>query len=79
MLARAMDEARRVEAQERLKAMQDMGETLRRRREEKRITLRAMAEALGVSAPFLSDVEHGRRRLSEEHARKADSLLGLLG
>lgn len=75
-LARAMDEARRAETQERLKAMQDAGAALRIRREGKRMTLRALAEALDVSAPFLVDVEHGRRRLSEEHALKADDLLG---
>lgn len=75
MLARAMDEAKRAEAQERVKAMLDMGDALRRRREEKRVTLRALADAIGVSAPFLSDVEHGRRRLSEEQAAKADSML----
>ncbi len=37
------------------------GEFLQRKREEKEITLRRMADKLGFSAPFLSDVEKGRR------------------
>lgn len=73
ILARAMDEARRVEAKERQSAMTDAGTALRLRREEERMTLRALAEAIGVSAPFLSDVEHGRRRLSTEQAARADA------
>lgn len=38
-----------------------LGEAVRMLREERRITLRALAERIGVSAPFLSDVEHNRR------------------
>ena len=37
------------------------GEFLQRKREESKITLRKLAERLGLSAPFLSDVEKGRR------------------
>ena len=37
------------------------GEFLQRKREERRITLRGMAEQLGISAPFLSDIEKDRR------------------
>ena len=37
------------------------GEFLQRKREESRITLRKLAEMLNFSAPFLSDVEKGRR------------------
>lgn len=36
------------------------GAFLAQKREEKDITLREMARQLGVSAPFLSDVEKGR-------------------
>lgn len=39
----------------------NFGEFLQNKREDKGITLRRMAEMLGVSAPFLSDVEKGRR------------------
>lgn len=39
----------------------NFGEFLQRKREEKRITLRKMADLLGFSAPFLSDVEKDRR------------------
>ena len=41
------------------------GEFLQKKREEKRITLRKMAELLSFSAPFLSDVEKGRRNPPE--------------
>ena len=41
------------------------GEFLQRKREESRITLRKLAELLHFSAPFLSDVEKGRRNPPE--------------
>ena len=41
------------------------GEFLQRKREEKQITLRKMAEMLNVSAPYLSDIEKGRRNPPE--------------
>lgn len=44
---------------------QNFGEFLQHKRENKGITLRRMAEMLGVSAPFLSDVEKGRRNSLE--------------
>lgn len=37
------------------------GEFIRKKRLEQSITLRRMADQLDVSAPFLSDVEKGRR------------------
>ncbi len=43
----------------------NFGEFLQRKREEKGITLRRMAELLGFSAPFLSDVEKDRRNPPE--------------
>ena len=43
----------------------NFGEFLQRKREEKQITLRRMAELLGFSAPFLSDVEKDRRNPPE--------------
>lgn len=39
----------------------NFGEFLQNKRESQKITLRQLAERLGVSAPFLSDVEKGRR------------------
>ena len=41
------------------------GEFLQRKREESQITLRKLAELLHFSAPFLSDVEKGRRNPPE--------------
>ena len=39
----------------------NFGEFISRKRVEKKITLRKMADMLGVSAPFLTDVEKDRR------------------
>ena len=36
-------------------------DSLRKAREEAGISLRAMADALGFSAPYLSDIERGNR------------------
>ena len=41
--------------------MTPFGEKLRALRKEKGVTLTQMAEALGVSAAYLSALEHGRR------------------
>ena len=43
-----------------------LGEEIRRRRLEAGITLRKFAVKVGISAAHLSDVEHDRRRPSEE-------------
>lgn len=40
---------------------QNFGEFLQTEREQQKITLRQLAEKLDLSAPFLSDVEKGRR------------------
>ena len=40
---------------------QNFGEFLQTNREQQKITLRQLAEKLDLSAPFLSDVEKGRR------------------
>lgn len=42
-----------------------LGEAIRRARVAKGMSLRALAERIGVSAPFLSDLEHGRRNTTE--------------
>jgi len=41
--------------------MTPFGERMRRMREEKGVTQKEMAAALGVSAAYLSALEHGRR------------------
>lgn len=53
-----------------------LGEAIYTARNEKGITLRGLATAVGVSAPFLSDVEHGRRRPSEERLTAIAKALG---
>lgn len=53
------------------------GETIRAARVAKRMTLRALARALAVSAPYISDVEHDRRKLSGENEAKVSRLLGI--
>lgn len=46
------------------------GEQIRRKRERKNISLRALARQAGISAAYLSDIELGRRRLNESAAEK---------
>jgi transcriptional regulator with XRE-family HTH domain len=41
--------------------IETLGDAIRWGREQRGVTLRALARKLDVSAPFLSDVEHGRR------------------
>lgn len=52
------------------------GTALRKLREEKGLSLRIIGEAVELSAPYLSDVELGRRRLSPV---LADRLLQAMG
>lgn len=51
------------ENREKVKIMMyaNFGEFINKKRVEKKITLRKMADMLGVSAPFLTDVEKDRR------------------
>ncbi len=55
----------------------NFGEFLQRKREESKITLRKMADMLGFSAPFLSDVEKGRRNPPE--LSKLEQISDILG
>lgn len=55
----------------------NFGEFLQRKREEKQITLRKMADLLGFSAPFLSDVEKDRRNPPE--LAKLEQIANILG
>ena len=47
------------------KQYQNFGEFVQEKREEKQITLRKFADAIGFSAPFWSDVEKDRRNPPE--------------
>lgn len=44
---------------------QNFGEFIQRKRVEKQIPLRKMAERIGISAPYLSDIEKDRRNPPE--------------
>jgi transcriptional regulator with XRE-family HTH domain len=48
----------------------DLGREIRRLRKEAGITLRGLAVTLEVSAAHLSDIEHNRRRPSDDLLRK---------
>lgn len=56
--------------------MKTLGERLRELREQQDISVRELARKLGVSPPFWSDVELGRRHPSDEVLGKAAKLLG---
>lgn len=52
------------------------GSYLRKLRLKKKVTLRQLAEHLGCSEPYLSDVEYGRRRpLTDQRIYQAASFL----
>ena len=55
--------------------MMRVGEEVFRLRELAGLTLRGLAAKVGVSAAFLCDVEHGRRRLS--HLDAVSKALGV--
>lgn len=56
----------------------NFGEFIAKKREERQITLREMARRLGVSAPFLSDVEKDRRNpFDGDRLEKTAGILGL--
>lgn len=56
----------------------NFGEFLNKKRVEKQITLRKMADMLGVSAPFLTDVEKDRRNpLDMEKLKQLAEILEL--
>jgi hypothetical protein len=71
----ALDE--RTGAQEELAAAEQrlihcairLGKALRECRIQKGRSLRACAEQIGISAPYLSDVELGRRTISKERLK----------
>jgi transcriptional regulator with XRE-family HTH domain len=46
--------------------MKTLGERIRELRERQDLSVRELARRIGVSAPFLSDVELGRRHPSDE-------------
>jgi transcriptional regulator with XRE-family HTH domain len=52
----------------------DISTKLREERQRKRISLRDMAKKLGISAPYLSDVELGRRNISSALLEKLRKL-----
>lgn len=47
------------------------GRTIRKLREQRGMSLRALAEALDVSAPYLSDLELGNRGFSQPMFERA--------
>jgi transcriptional regulator with XRE-family HTH domain len=56
----------------------NFGEYLKKKREEKQISLRELARRLKLSAPFLSDVENNRRApLTEERLATLADVLNL--
>ena len=53
------------------------GDAIRAAREELGWTLRRLARALGISAPYWSDVEHGRRGLTAPRIEQLTAILGI--
>ena len=70
-LQRAENQAQRL----RVSTLIDVGQSMRKHREHAKVSLRELARRLGCSAPFLSDMELGRRKYSIEWCRKTFALL----
>ena len=56
--------------------MKTLGQHIRELREEKDLSLREFAKRLGLSAPFVSDIELGRRFPSDNVFEKIARVLG---
>jgi transcriptional regulator with XRE-family HTH domain len=56
--------------------MKTLGQYIRELRERKDLSLRDLARRVDISAPFLSDVELGRRNTSEKVLAKIAHVLG---
>ncbi len=62
---------------ERAALLIEVGRAMRCQRESAKVSLRELSRRLGCSAPFLSDMELGRRKYSIEWCRKAFSSLNI--
>lgn len=56
----------------------NFGEFLQRKRTEKQITLRKLAEMMGISAPYLTDIEKDRRNPPEKETLEQISRILML-
>jgi transcriptional regulator with XRE-family HTH domain len=56
--------------------MKTLGEHIRELREQRDLSVRELAKKLKISAPFLSDVELGRRHPSDDVLKAIASALG---
>ncbi|HYD55049.1 MAG TPA: helix-turn-helix transcriptional regulator [Gemmatimonadaceae bacterium] len=56
--------------------MKTLGERIRELREQQDFSVRELAKKIGVSAPFLSDVELNRRHPSEDVLNRIAAILG---
>lgn len=54
------------------------GAEMRRRRRERKVTQTALARAVGVSGPYISQIESGTHRPSPELARKLERFLAII-
>jgi transcriptional regulator with XRE-family HTH domain len=58
--------------------MKTFGETLKKERVGKKVTLRELGTKVGVSVSYISDIEHGRKNPPNlEVVRKMEDFLGL--
>lgn len=55
------------------------GPLMRKRREAGKVSLRAVARQLAVSASYLSDLETGRRHLNDEMMQRIEDGIAALG
>ena len=73
-MVRLLGEADRISAKllkQHCAILREVGHEMRAERQRQRMSLRKLAWHIGVSAPFLSDMERGNRKYSIEWCEKA--------
>lgn len=55
------------------------GQIIRLRRQEMGLTMKQLAERVGISVGYLSDVEKGARRLTAARVDQLEEILGVSG
>lgn len=73
-LVQLLGECARMTAQWRKRhdsLLSQVGAMMRTERERRKVSLRELSRRLGISAPFLSDMERGNRKYSIEWCKKA--------
>lgn len=56
----------------------DLGAILRKKRKERGFTLKEVANRMGVSTPYLCDLEHGNRKWNDDLIQSFENAIKIL-